>query len=87
MDLREYGMKLKVYVTLVKVVFICPKLRKLREEGILGLRSQPPSDSILVEKCRAAIYSGKGLCYAGFGRFNRWIFARSSRDSTVSSAS
>jgi DNA repair exonuclease SbcCD ATPase subunit len=39
MDLREYGMKLKVYVTLVKVVFIYPKLRKLREEGILGLRS------------------------------------------------
>jgi hypothetical protein len=39
MDLREYGMKLKVYVTLVKVVFVYPKLRKLREEGILGLRS------------------------------------------------
>jgi DNA repair exonuclease SbcCD ATPase subunit len=39
MDLREYGMKLKVYATLVKVVFIYPKLRRLREEGILGLRS------------------------------------------------
>jgi len=39
MDLREYGMKLKVYATLVKVVFIYPKLRRIGEEGILGLRS------------------------------------------------
>ncbi len=35
MDLREYGMKLKLYVMIVKVVFIYPKLRKLREEGIV----------------------------------------------------
>jgi len=39
MDLREYGMKLKVYATLVEVVFIYPKLRRIGEEGILGLRS------------------------------------------------
>jgi chromosome segregation ATPase len=35
-DLREYGMKLKVYATLVKVVCIYPKLRRL-QEGLPGL--------------------------------------------------
>jgi hypothetical protein len=30
-ELREYGKKLKLYTTMVKVVFIYPKLRKLRE--------------------------------------------------------
>jgi predicted RNase H-like nuclease (RuvC/YqgF family) len=39
MDLREYGVKLKVYAALVKVVFIYLKLRRIGEEGILGLRS------------------------------------------------
>ena len=33
-DLREYGMKLKLYVMMVKVVCIYPKLRKL-QEGII----------------------------------------------------
>lgn len=35
-DLREYGMKLKAYATLVKVVCIYPKLRRL-QEGLPGL--------------------------------------------------
>lgn len=34
-DLREYGMKLYLYTMLVKVVFIYPKLRKLREESFI----------------------------------------------------
>jgi len=29
-ELREYGKKLKLYTTMVKVVFIYPKLRKLQ---------------------------------------------------------
>ena len=41
MDLREYAMKLKLYVMMVKVVFIYPKLRKLREEGVVKPQSQP----------------------------------------------
>jgi hypothetical protein len=41
MDLREYAMKLKLYVMMVKVVFIYPKLRKLSEEGVVKPQSQP----------------------------------------------
>jgi len=37
--LREYGMKLKIYATLVKVLFIYPKIAKLKE-GLLGLKEE-----------------------------------------------
>jgi len=37
--LREYGMKLKVYATLVKVLFIYPKIAKFKE-GLLGLKEE-----------------------------------------------
>jgi hypothetical protein len=37
--LREYGMKLKVYATLVKVLFIYPKIAKFKE-GLLGLKEK-----------------------------------------------
>jgi hypothetical protein len=35
--LREYGMKLKIYATLVKVLFIYPKIAKLKG-GLIGLK-------------------------------------------------
>jgi hypothetical protein len=37
--LREYGMKLKIYATLVKVLFIYPKIAKFKE-GLLGLKEE-----------------------------------------------
>jgi hypothetical protein len=37
--LREYGMKLKIYATLVKTLFIYPKIAKLKE-GLLGLKEE-----------------------------------------------
>jgi len=37
--LREYGMKLKVYATLVKVLFIYPKIAKFKE-GLLSLKEE-----------------------------------------------
>jgi hypothetical protein len=37
--LREYGMKLKIYATLIKVLFIYPKIAKFKE-GLLGLKEE-----------------------------------------------